>query len=190
MRAIEQRDLDELLTSTDEDDSEIEQYEDAISFPESRERQHASLQRLAKQVGQDDFLFCIIEDLQGHTVGYINSFDCVRRHGTFKYAIIIKRPFWRQGYGREAVRLFLRYFFHELGYQKCTATVHAFNERSIRFHEALGFTFEGRLRNMVYTNGAYFDELYFGVTRAEWDQIDPPPVLERFRARDEATSAS
>ena len=68
--------------------------------------------------------------------------------------------------------------------------VYAFNERSIRFHEALGFRFEGRLRNMVYTNGAYYDELYFGLTCAEWDQIDPPMILERFSARDEITHAS
>ena len=85
--------------------------------------------------------------------------------------------------------IFLRYFFRELRYQKCTALVYSFNERSIRFHEALGFKFEGRLRNMHYTNGAYFDELYFGLTRAEWDQIDPPLALQRFSARDEVARA-
>ncbi len=42
-----------------------------------------------------------------------------------------------------------------------------------------------RLRNMLYTNGQYFDELYFGVTVAEWDQLDPAPPLQRFRARNE-----
>lgn len=109
-------------------------------------------------------------------------------NGTFKYALAIKRPFWRKGYGREAVTIFLRYFFRELRYQKCTALVYAFNERSIRFHEALGFKFEGRLRNMLYTNGEYFDELYFGLTRAEWDQLDPPLPLPRFSLHEEAGS--
>jgi RimJ/RimL family protein N-acetyltransferase len=190
LRPIEQPDLDEILSSTDEHDTEIDRYEDAIGFPQSREQDRESLQRLAKQVGKKDYLFCFIEDLQAQKVGYINSFDCVRRNGTFKYALAVKRPFWRKGYGREAVTILLRYFFRELRYQKCTALVYSFNERSIRFHEALGFRFEGRLRNMVYTNGAYYDELYFGVTRAEWDQIDPPFALRRFSARDETTRAS
>lgn len=190
LRPIEQPDIDDILTSTEEYDTEIDRYEDAIGFPQSREQDRESLQRLAKQVGENDFLFCFVEDLHGQKVGYINSFDCVRRNGTFKYAIAVKRPFWRKGYGREAVTILLRYFFRELRYQKCTALVYSFNERSIRFHEALGFKFEGRLRNMVYTNGAYYDELYFGLTRVEWDQIDPPLMLERFSARDEATRAS
>src|SRR5919199_2275925 len=116
LRPIEQQDLDEILTSTDEHDTEIDRYEDAIGFPQSGEQDRESLQRLAKEVGKKDFLFCFIEDLQGQKVGYINSFDCTRRNGTFKYTIAVKRPFWRKGYGREAVTILLRYFFRELRY--------------------------------------------------------------------------
>lgn len=130
-------------------------------------------------------MFCLVEDRQNQVVGYINSFDCLCRNGTVKYAIVIKQPFCRKDYGREAVMMLLRYFFHELRYQKCTALVHRFSEPSIRFHEALEFRLEGRLRNMVYTNGAYFDEIYFSLTRAEWDQIDPPRVMKRFLAHNE-----
>lgn len=131
LRAVEQKDLDEFLTSMEEPDTEINRYEDAIGFPLSREKERENLQNLVKQVGENDFLFCLIENRQGQTVGHINSFDCVRRNGTFKYAIAIKYPFWRKGYGRETVTIFLRYFFRELCYQKCTAIVYAFNERSI-----------------------------------------------------------
>ena len=186
LRAVEQKDLDDILTSTEEPDTEIDRYEDAIGFPLSPERDRENLQKLAKEVGENDFIFCFIEDHQGQKIGHINSFDCVRRNGTFKYALAIKHQFWRRGYGREAVTILLRYFFYELRYQKCTALVYSFNERSIRFHEALGFTFEGRLRNMLYTNSEYFDELYFGLTVAEWNQIDPPLTLQRFQARNES----
>ena len=183
LRAIEQKDLEALLTSPEELDTEIERFEDAIGFPRSSESERDNLQKLAKRVGKEDFLFCLVENNDGQTVGHINSFDCVRRNGTFKYALAIKHQFWRNGYGREAATIFLRYYFRELRYQKCTALVYEFNEASIRFHEALGFRFEGRLRNMLYTNGQYFDELYFGVTAAEWDQIDPVSRLGNFRSR-------
>lgn len=189
LRPIEQHDLDEILTTTEEYDTELDRYEDSIGFPISRERDREDLQKLIKEVGDNDFLFCFIEDLQGQTVGHINSFDCVRRNGTFKYALAIKHQFWRKGYGREAVLIFLRYFFRELRYQKCTVLVYSFNERSIRFHEAIGFRFEGRLRNMIYTDGQYFDEIYFGLTSAEWDEIDPPLGLRRFSARVEMAAS-
>ena len=184
LRAVEQADLD-ASAAGEEPDTELERYEDAISVPRSPEDERSALESLARQVGENDFVFCVVENSAGQTVGYINSFDCERRDGAFKYSIIIRQPFWGQGYGREAVQLLLRYFFRELRYQKCTALVYSFNERSIRFHEALGFRFEGRLRSMHYTNGQYYDELYFGVTAAEWDDLDPPVALGRHQARAE-----
>ena len=39
--------------------------------------------------------------------------------------------------------------------------------------------------NQYYTNGQYFDELYFEMTAAEWDQLDPPVALANYRAGDE-----
>lgn len=36
---------------------------------------------------------------------------------------------------------------------------------------------------MLYTDGQYFDELYFGLTAAEWDQLDPALQLQSFRVR-------
>jgi RimJ/RimL family protein N-acetyltransferase len=72
----------------------------------------------------------------------------------------------------------LRYFFRELRYQKCTVLVYSFNQQSLRLHEKLGFRFEGRLRNMVYTNGSFYDEIYFGMTSSEYDTIDPKLNLE------------
>ena len=38
----------------------------------------------------------------------------------------------RKGYAAEAIRLVLRYFFHERRYQKCNAEVYSFNEPSQR----------------------------------------------------------
>jgi RimJ/RimL family protein N-acetyltransferase len=185
LRAVEQSDLDAILTDTEEPDTELDRYQDAVPFPTSRCRAREEAEKLIKGIGEEDFLFFMIEDRAGQVVGYINNFDCQRRSGTFKYAIIIKYDHWRKGYGREALTILLRYMFRELRYQKCTALVYSFNERSLRFHESMGFTFEGRLRSMHYTNGAYYDEIYFGMTAAEWDQIDPVAALPRLRARAE-----
>ena len=58
-----------------------------------------------------------------------------------------------------------------------TILVYSFNARSIRFYERFGFVPEGRLRQVVYTNGTHYDELYFGLTAEEFDQLDPQEPL-------------
>lgn len=172
LRAIEQQDFDAIIASTEEPDTELDRLDDFIRFPVSKEQTRENLVAIVQKAGVDDTFFWMIEDLQGNHVGYINTFDCEKRTGTFKYALIIKRSYWRQGYGREAIRIILRYYFRELRYQKVTVVIYAFNERSIRLHEQMGFQLEGRLRRMVYTNGNYYDELYYGLTIEEFDQFD------------------
>ena len=49
-----------------------------------------------------------------------------------------------------------------------TVNIYAFNERSIKLHETLGFQNEGRLRLMIYTSGQFHDEIYMGMTREEF----------------------
>lgn len=67
----------------------------------------------------------------------------------------------------------LRHFFDELRYQKVVISAHSDNEASMRLHERLGFQLEGRLRRMVYTQGRYYDELYYGMTVEEFHQSYP-----------------
>jgi RimJ/RimL family protein N-acetyltransferase len=120
----------------------------------------------------------VIENNEGQHVGSIGTFECDPRVGTFKYWIVLMWRFWRQGYGSEAIKIVLRYYFRELRYQKVTSQIYSFNEPSLRLHEKLGFVREGRLRRMVYTNGQFYDQLMFGMTCEEFDQIDPPKPLQ------------
>ena len=180
LRAIEQKDLDDVMASAEEPDTELDRYEDGINFPISKENDRENLQALAKKGRTDGSFFWIVEDLQGKKVGYINTFDCEQRTGIFKYALIIRRPYWGQGYAREAIRIVLRYYFRELRYQKVTVMVYSFNERSIRLHEKMGFKLEGRLRRMVYTNGEFYDVFFYGMTVEEFDQMDKKNDLQDY----------
>jgi RimJ/RimL family protein N-acetyltransferase len=169
--AVQEADLEVLLTP--EEDTELDRYEDFICFPSTKEQGRAFFKAMAKRDGKDDTFFWLIKDLEGRHVGNIGTFDCDRRVDAFKYGLRILHPYWGRGYAREAIGLVLRYYFHELRYQKVTVIVYAFNERSQRLHEGLGFVLEGRLRRTVYTGGAHHDELYFGLTREEFDDLHP-----------------
>jgi RimJ/RimL family protein N-acetyltransferase len=120
----------------------------------------------------DHFPFTI-ETLAGEVVGGIHVQKCDPRNGTFMYGLAIFPPQQQKGYASEAVRLALRYVFEERRYQKCTVEVYAFNPRSIRLHERLGFTLEARLRRMIYTGGEYHDVLVYGMTREEFATQNP-----------------
>lgn len=139
-----------------------------IPFPQSV----AAIRRWAETEAyrppdHDEFRFQI-ETLDGVQVGTINTHDCDLRCGTFMYGLALSSMYQRKGYGSEAIRLVLRYFFDERRYQKCTVEVYSFNQPSQRLHEHLGFTLEGRLRRMIYTGGQYHDVLIYGLTCEEF----------------------
>ncbi len=179
-----------MLLTTEEQDTELDRYEDHIHFPLNREQNRAQLEKLADRERTDDSFFWMVENNDGQHVGYINTFDCARRVGAFKYVLIIHRPFWARGYAREATIIVLRYYFRELHYQKVTVLVYSFNECSIHLHEKFGFQFEGRLRRMAYTNGQLYDELYYGMTCEEFDAIDPKVDSPEYLPRSAATTHS
>lgn len=126
--------------------------------------QQQSLRKLA-----DDRFHWVIEDQAGVPVGTISTHDCNPRNGTFSYGVDIETQHRRQGYASEAIRMVCRYYFEELRYQKVTVSVHADNPGSIALHEALGFQREGVHRRMIFTQGGYVDELWYGLTREEFE---------------------
>jgi RimJ/RimL family protein N-acetyltransferase len=176
LHALGQEDFEAAEAGTLLPDSDAERSEDRLHFPFSNAQHRAQLEHLASREGKGDDFFWVVRDLQGNRVGTINTFDCDARVGTFKYGVAIYHDQRRKGYAREAIALVLRYYFHELRYQKVTAIVYAFNAASQRLHERLGFQLEGRLRRMVYTQGQHHDELYFGFTREEYDALYSPPL--------------
>lgn len=177
LRAIEQKDLEAAAQDFGEYDTDAESCNSEISFPSHREEDRANFENLRKREPGNDAFYWIIENEDGEKVGEISTFDCDRRVGVFKYAVLIRHPYWRCGYASEAIRLVQRFYFRELGYQKLTALVYSFNERSLRMHEKLGFVFEGCLRRTVYTNGRHYDTIFFGMTREEFDRLDPVAEL-------------
>lgn len=62
----------------------------------------------------------------------------------------------------------LAFAFEELQIHKLCGQVIAENAASIRFHERLGFTLEGRLREQVLVESRHHDLLCFGLLRREW----------------------
>lgn len=74
---------------------------------------------------------------------------------------------WGHGYATEAAGALLRYAFGELRAHRVSASCHADNAASWRMMERLGMQREGRLRHTLYLNGAWYDELVYGILEGE-----------------------
>ena len=154
-------------------DSERARFLDFIWPPSSMASVRAWTEEQTKHNLVNDRFFWVIENTQGEPVGSISTHACDPRGGTFRYGLDIAPEQRRKGYAMEAVGMVLRYYFEELRYQKVTVNIHSDNEASIELHRKLGFQLEGRLRRMGFTGGAYFDELWFGMTAEEFQAAWP-----------------
>ena len=121
-----------------------------------------------KELEHDSFVW-MIENNEGAAVGSIRTHNCIPRYGTFSYGVFVSLEHQRNNHAFEAVSIILRYYFHELRYQKATVTVNAYNAESIALHEKLGFRKEGTIRRMFCTAGEYHDVHWFGMTKEEWE---------------------
>ena len=109
-----------------------------------------------------------IETLDGIHVGRINILLDDHENGTFGIGLKIDRDNRGKGYGTSAVKLLLKYGFMEKRLNKYTVSVLEGNEGSIKMHKKLGCEQEGVLRQNIYTNGRYYDEIYFGLTKDDY----------------------
>ncbi len=81
------------------------------------------------------------------------------------------KRYWSQGYGREAMRLMLKYGFETVNLHRIYLRVFESNPRAIRSYERAGFVHEGRERESHFYGGRYIDTLLMSVIWPEWDEL-------------------
>jgi len=113
-------------------------------------------------------LMFTIENLDGENVGGINLNSIDERNGTFSIGIQIDRDFRGKGYGTRAVHILLKYAFFERRLNKFNNSVLEGNEASAAMLRNVGCIQEGVRRQVVYTNGRYYDSILFGLTKDEY----------------------
>ena len=93
-------------------------------------------------------------------------------HGQVEVAAVIyARSLQRTPATTEATYLLMRYAFDGLGYRRFEWKCDALNEPSRQAALRLGFTYEGRFRNHMVTQGRNRDTDWFSVTDAEWPAV-------------------
>jgi len=74
-----------------------------------------------------------------------------------------------QGFGTQVLKLMLRYAFTELNLHRVTLDAFEYNPRAVRSYEKAGFVVEGHERKTLHRDGNYWDVIFMGVLREEWE---------------------
>jgi RimJ/RimL family protein N-acetyltransferase len=87
-------------------------------------------------------VYYAVENESNDLIGRISLRE-IRAHHSARLGIGFGAQFVGQGYGTDALRIFLRHFFLDLGFGTMVLDVAAINERAVRCYERCGFEFTG-----------------------------------------------
>ena len=85
--------------------------------------------------------------------------------------LIGNHKFWNCGYGTEAMLLLLDYAFNHKNLHKVQAIVLKDNIASLKMHKKLGYIEEGLLRENIYKDGKYKDQVILSLLKSEYKEI-------------------
>lgn len=122
----------------------------------------------ARQQPRPDYYLAIVERDTGQLVGFARLGLGGHQAADLGYAIRADR--WGRGYATEAARLLTSFGFEDLALHRVSAACGPDNLASQRVAEHLGMQPEGRIRDHVFTNGAWRDSVTFAVLSAEWSE--------------------
>ena len=151
------------------EDGEFSRLWDALV---ARPRTEASLQKWFAETdsAKDGYAFGIRLLYSDELIGYVDVDGIQWNHGAGWMAIAIGDPVNRsKGYGHEALKLVLKFAFHELNLHRVQLTVFGYNEHAIKLYEKLGFQREGTFREFLARDGRRYDMYLYGLLRREWD---------------------
>jgi len=146
------------------------QYE--VELPPTEAEARGLSQHFADFAPEEGRIMFTILNNDGEVVGGVNLNSIDEKNGTFSIGMQIDRDHRGKGYGTAAMGLLLKYAFFERRLNKYYGHVLEGNVASARMLEKLGCVREGRRTQMVYTDGRYFDEILYGLTRDEFEAIE------------------
>ena len=118
----------------------------------------------AQQQPRSEYYLAVVEP-NDELVGFVRLALAGVKAAKLGYAIRADR--WGRGYAVDAARLMITFGFEQLHLHRVSAAIGPDNAASIAVVRKLGMQLEGRLRDHVFTNGAWRDSILFAMLEHE-----------------------
>lgn len=83
------------------------------------------------------------------------------------HIMIGNKKYWGNGYAKEAVKELVEFMFNERGMNRIEARILEKHLASKKILSACGFTMEGKLRESVFKNGLFQNQLIYSILRED-----------------------
>jgi RimJ/RimL family protein N-acetyltransferase len=181
LREMRREDAD-LWLAEDEDSAAIRTLHYQMQLPATKVQAEEFAEKYSDFKNRNERIMFSIETKEGQLIGGINVHTVNHQSGTFQTGSRIYRRYRGHGYGLDAKLIVLRYCFHELRLNKYYCKCLEANADITRHLESLGCRREGLFRDQIYTDGRFQNELFYGLTRAEFD-VSYPTLVARLESR-------
>lgn len=122
--------------------------------------------RWFERCSQDPNKHVLIFETNSQPLGFVN-FNVTTVGSISDWGFYVS-PYAAKGTGRNLGRSALHHAFTKLQIHKICGQALAYNERSVRFHQSMGFSKEGILRDQHFDGVRHHDIICFGLLSREW----------------------
>ena len=159
-------------------DPAIKATQSTFVLPPSEATARAEVAEWCANKGTDAGFSIETLDDQPRLIGSIGLFGAGVKDRCGTIGILLARQFVGRGYGTDAVRVIVSYGFRELDLHRIQLNVYSFNDRAIAAYRKAGFVEEGRRREAIRHDGAWYDVVLMSILNHEWlaQAADPAPT--------------
>lgn len=166
LRAYDEKDID--LSFKYINDIEVRKYFTQgvpYPFPYDEEKKWV----FANNSRGDLYNFAIEDTESGLFIGGCSITEIDWKNSHARVGIFIGDAEYRgKGYGTDAMKALLKFIFEQMNINKVELTCFEFNQRAIKSYEKCGLKVDGRLRQHVFRDGKYYDEIVMSILKEEY----------------------
>ncbi|GIN17828.1 GNAT family N-acetyltransferase [Shouchella clausii] len=167
LRSVQKNDMSSFFNAVQ--DKEI-RYMTGTTKTFTMEQLYEHYERMTNDEHRFDFAICLLNSDEVLGDLSILEIDEANQKAGFRIALHHQQIF-NKGYGTEAIQLALRFAFEQLKLNRLQLEVFSHNIRGIKAYEKAGFKIEGVLRQSLYVNNQYSDEIIMAMLRTDYDEL-------------------
>lgn len=133
----------------------------------------AFIEKMAGDNSRLDLVICSQETGQAAGEVVLNNIDYVNRSANIRIGLFNEKEF-NQGFGTEAIILMLDHAFGILNLHRVELGVFEFNPRALHVYEKIGFKREGLIRDYLFYDHQYHNQVIMGILEDEFRTLHHP----------------